>query len=63
MIKLNANEAYAIYVALDDSLAERRRDQGTKHEYSLSEEEHLKLQGRYLNAFCTLERIEKDREQ
>lgn len=62
-IKLNAAEAHAVYAALDDFLAARRKGQGTKHKYSLSEEEHLKLQGRYLNAFCTLEKIEKESEQ
>jgi hypothetical protein len=58
-IKLNKAEAYAVYAALDDFLAARRRGQGTKHDYTLSEEQHLKLQGRYLNAFCTLEQIEE----
>jgi len=57
-IKLNASESYTVYAALDDALAERRRGIGSKHTSRLSEEEHLKLQGRYLNAWLTLERIE-----
>jgi len=57
-IRLNAAEAYTVYAALDDMLAERRRGGGSKHSYSLTEEEHLKLQNRYLRAWLTLERIE-----
>jgi hypothetical protein len=57
-IKLNASESYTVYAALDDALAERRRGIGSKHTFSLSEEEHLKLQGRYLKAWLTLEQIE-----
>jgi len=57
-IKLNASESYTVYAALDDALTERRRGIGSKHTSRLSEEEHLKLQGRYLNAWLTLERIE-----
>lgn len=59
-MRLNAREAYTVYAALDDMLAARRSGIGTKHSYSLSEEEHLKLQGRYLRAWLTLERIEGD---
>lgn len=62
-IKLNAAEAYTVYAALDDALAERRRGTGTKHSASLSEEEHLKLQGRYLKAWLTLERIEGETDE
>jgi hypothetical protein len=58
-IKLTADEAYTVYAALDDMIAERRRGIGSKHSYSLTEEEHLKLQGRYLRAWLTLERIER----
>ena len=57
-IRLNAAEAYTVYAALDDMIAERRRGIESKHSYSLTEEEHLKLQGRYLRAWLTLERIE-----
>ena len=57
-IKLNAAEAYTVYAALDDALAERRKGIGSKHSASLSEEEHVKLQSRYLRAWLTLERIE-----
>jgi len=57
-IKLNSAEAYTVYAALDDMLAARRSWVGTKHRYILSEEEHLKLQGRYLRAWLTLERVE-----
>jgi hypothetical protein len=58
-IKLTADEAYTVYAALDDMIAERRRGIGSKNSYSLTEEEHLKLQGRYLRAWLTLERIER----
>ena len=58
-MRLDAAQAYTVYAALDDMLAARRSNTGTKHSYSLSEEEHLALQGRYLRAWCTLERIEK----
>ena len=57
-IRLNAAEAYTVYAALDEMLAERRRGIGSKYRYSLTEEEHLTLQGRYLRAWRTLERIE-----
>lgn len=57
-IRLNAAEAYTVYAALDDMLAARRNGTGSKHSYSLTEEEHRKLQNRYLRAWLTLERIE-----
>lgn len=57
-IKLNAAEAYTVYAALDDMIATRRSGIGSKHSYSLTEEEHRKLQNRYLRAWITLERIE-----
>lgn len=60
-IKLTAAESYTVYAALDDMLASRRRGVGSKHSYSLSEEEHLKLQERYLRAWLTLERIEGEK--
>jgi len=44
-------------------LVERRREHGSKHFYSLSEEEHEKLIKRYLKAWRTLDRIEKPRGQ
>jgi len=57
-IKLSAAEAYTVYAALDDMIAERRRGIGSKHTYSLTEEEHRKLQNRYLRSWLTLERVE-----
>ena len=57
-IRLNAAEAWTVYCALDDMSRNRRNGVGSKHSYSLTEEEHLKLQGRYLRAWLTLERIE-----
>lgn len=60
-IKLNAAESYTVYAALDNMLVERRREHGSKHFYSLSEEEHEKLIRRYLKAWRTLDRIEKHR--
>ena len=57
-IKLNADEAWEVYCALDDALHDRRNGTGSKHNYRLTEEEHRKLQGRYLRAFLVLERIE-----
>lgn len=62
-IKLNAAQSYTVYAALDDMLVERRREHGSKHFYSLSEEEHEKLIKRYLKAWRTLDRIEKPRGQ
>ena len=62
-IRLNAAEAYTVYAALDDMIAERRRGIGSKHRYSLTEEEHLNLQGRYLRAWLTLERIEGGKDE
>ena len=62
-IRLNAAEAYTVYAALDEMLAERRRGIGSKYRYSLTEEEHLKLQTRYLRAWRTLERIEGGKDE
>jgi hypothetical protein len=60
-IKLTADEAWAVYFALDDRLAARRQGLGTKHGYVLTEEDHKKLQGRYLRAALVLERIEGEK--
>ena len=57
-IKLNADQAWEVYCALDDALHDRRNGIGSKHKYRLTEAEHKKLQGRYLRAFLVLERIE-----
>ena len=57
-IRLSAVEAYTVYAALDDMITVRRNGMGSKHGYSLTEEEHRKLQNRYLRAWLTLERIE-----
>ena len=57
-IRLNADEAWAVYCALDDALRNRRNGVGSKHDTRLTEEEHKKLQGRYLRAALVLERIE-----
>ena len=57
-IRLNANEAWTVYCALDDALRNRRNGVGSKHDTRLTEEEHKKLQGRYLRAALVLERIE-----
>ena len=55
-IKLTADEAWTVYCALDDRLAARRQGLGSKHDYILTEDEHKKLQGRYLRAALVLER-------
>ena len=57
-IKLTAAEAWEVYCALDDALHDRRNGIGSRHNYRLTEEEHRKLQGRYMRAFLALERIE-----
>lgn len=57
-IKLTADEAWTVYCAMDDALRNRRNGMGSKHDYLLTEEEHLKLQGRYLRSALVLERIE-----
>lgn len=57
-IRLNADEAWAVYYAMDDALRNRRNGIGSKHDYLLTEEEHKALQGRYLRAALVLERIE-----
>ena len=57
-IRLNADEAWAVYCALDDALRNRRNGVGSKHDTRLTEEEHKKLQGRYLRAALVRERIE-----
>ena len=58
-IKLTADEAWTVYCALDDALGNRRKGIGSKHDYRLTEEEHKKLEGRYLRAALVLERIER----
>jgi hypothetical protein len=58
-IRLNADEAWTVYCALDDALRNRRIGVGSKHDTRLTEEDHRKLQGRYLRAALVLERIEK----
>ena len=57
-IRLNANEAWTVYCALDDALRNRRNGTFSKHAICLTEEEHKKLQGRYLRAHIALDRIE-----
>lgn len=57
-IRLTADEAWTVYTALDDRLAARRQGLGSKHDYLLPEDEHKKLQARYLRAALVLERIE-----
>ena len=57
-IKLNADEAFTVYCAMDDALHRRRNGTRSKHDYLLTEEEHEALQGRYLRAALVLERIE-----
>jgi hypothetical protein len=57
-IRLNADEAWTVYCALDDALRNRRNGIGSKHTICLTEEEHRKLQGRYLRAHIVLDRIE-----
>lgn len=57
-IKLDADEAWTVYCALDDALYARRNGIGSKHNIRLSEDEHKKLQGRYLRAALVLDRIE-----
>jgi hypothetical protein len=62
-IRLNADEAWTVYCAMDDALRNRRNGTGSKHDYLLTEEEHKKLQGRYLRAALVLERIEGGEQQ
>jgi hypothetical protein len=62
-IKLTADEAWVVYCALDDALAARRHGLFSKHDYKLTEDEHKKLQGRYLRAALVLERIEGDSDE
>ena len=57
-IRLNANEAWTVYCALDAALRNRRNGVGSKHDTRLTEEAHRKLQGRYLRAHIALDRIE-----
>ena len=57
-IRLNADETWTVYCALDDALRNRRNGIGSKHDIRLTEDEHLKLQGRYLRAALVLDRIE-----
>lgn len=57
-IKLTADEAWTVYCALDDMSRNRRNGMGSKHDYLLTEDEHLKLMGRYLRSALVLERIE-----
>ena len=59
-IRLNADEAWTVYCALDDALRNRRNGTGSKHPARLTEEEHKALQGRYLRAALVLERIKKE---
>jgi hypothetical protein len=58
-IKLNADEAWTVYCALDDALRDRRTGVGSKHDYRLTEDEHKALMSRYLRSFLVLDRIEK----
>ena len=60
-IRLNADEAWTVYCALDDALRNRRNGIGSKHDDRLTEEDHRTLQGRYLRAALVLERIEKEK--
>jgi hypothetical protein len=60
-IKLTADEAWTVYCAMDDALYDRRNGVGSKHNYRLTEDEHKRLQGRYLRAFLVLERIEGEK--
>jgi hypothetical protein len=48
---------------MDDALRNRRNGMGSKHDYLLTEEEHLKLQGRYLRSALVLERIEGGKDE
>ena len=57
-IKLNADEAFTVYFAMDAALRNRRNGMGSKDDYLLTEEEHEALKGRYLRAALVLERIE-----
>jgi hypothetical protein len=57
-IKLNADEAFTVYCAMDDALRDRRNSTRSKRDYLLTEEEHEALKGRYLRAALVLERIE-----
>ena len=59
-IKLNADEAWTVYCAMDDALRNRRNGIGSKHDYPLTEEEHKTLQGRYLRAALVLERTKME---
>ena len=58
-IKLTAAEAWEVYCALDDVLYNRHHGIGSKHDYPLTEADHLTLQGRYLRAYLVLKRIEE----
>ena len=60
-IKLTADEAWTVYCALDDALAARRHELWSKHDHKLTDNEHKKLQGRYLRAALVLQRIEGDK--
>ena len=60
-IRLNADEAWTVYCALDDALRNRRNGLGSKHAARLTEEDHRTLQGRYLRAALVLDRIEKEK--
>jgi len=57
-IRLNADETWTVYCALDDALRNRRNGMGSKHDIRLTEEEHLKMMGRYLRSALVLDRIE-----
>ena len=57
-IRLNADEAFTVYCAMEDALHKRRNSTRSKHDYLLTEEEHEALQRRYLRAALVLERIE-----
>ena len=59
-IKLTAAEAWEVYCALDDALHTRRHGMGSKHDYHLTEADHLKLQFRYLRAHLVLKSIEEE---
>lgn len=58
-IRLNADEAWTVYCALDDALAARRHGFLPEQDYRLTESEHQILLGRYLRAALALKRINK----
>ena len=62
-IKLNADEAWTVYCALDDMSRNRKNGVGSKHSYKLTEEEHLNLMGRYLRSALVLDRIEGGKDE